>query len=197
MVAVHVVRPLLLAGLVFSAGALAADGPHEWLARMESALATRNYQGTFVHEHDGQTETLQVVHRAAGGEVRERIVSLDGSGREFLRRKGESAFSDWDRPANDTDKHAPGKPDRAGYRRACPGADGNDTQEFFVFNEAFRGVICKGYDPGAVGRLLVAKGFARKGTETDRPWLVRENLPTEGRARVVHVLPALFDSDDD
>jgi putative DNA primase/helicase len=37
--------------------------------------------------------------------------------REFIRRKGESAFTDWDRPANDTDKHAPGKPDRAGYRR--------------------------------------------------------------------------------
>ena len=117
--------------------------------------------------------------------------------REFLRRKGESAFSDWDRPANDTDKHAPGKPDRAGYRRTCPDADGNDTQEFFIFNEAFRGVVCKGFDAGAVGRLLVAKGFARKGTEADRPWLVREQLPTEGRARVVHVLPALFDSEDD
>ncbi|MFM2289002.1 MAG: hypothetical protein RL684_2145, partial [Pseudomonadota bacterium] len=90
MVSMHAARSLLLlAGLACSAGALAADGPHEWLARMESALATRNYQGTFVHEHDGQTETLQVVHRAAAGEVRERIVSLDGSGREFVRRNSE------------------------------------------------------------------------------------------------------------
>ena len=117
--------------------------------------------------------------------------------REFLRRKGESAFTDWDRPANDTDKHAPGKPDRAGYRRACLDSEGNDTQEFFVFNEAFRGVICKGYDPGAVGRLLVAKGFCRKGSEAGREWLVKEALPTEGRARVVHILPALFEHDDD
>ncbi len=117
--------------------------------------------------------------------------------REFIRRKGESAFTDWDRPANDTEKHAPGKPDRAGYRRACLDAEGNDTQEFYVFNEAWRGVICKGFDPGAVGRLLVAKRYCRKGSETDRPWLVRENLPTEGRARVVHILPALFESDDD
>jgi putative DNA primase/helicase len=58
-------------------------------------------------------------------------------------------------------------------------------------------VVCKGYDAAAVGRLLVAKGYCRKGTEQDRPWLVREALPTEGRARVVHILPALFDSDDD
>ena len=117
--------------------------------------------------------------------------------REFLRRKGESAFSDWDRPANDTDKHAPGKPDRAGYRRSCLDGEGNDTQEFYVFNEAFRGVICKGYDAGAVGRLLVARGYCRKGSEAGREWLVKENLPTEGRARVVHILPALFESDDD
>ena len=116
--------------------------------------------------------------------------------REFLRRKGESAFTDWDRPANDTDKHAPGKPDRAGYRRACHDAEGNDAQEFFVFNEAWRGVVCKGYDAAAVGRLLVAKGYCRKGSEQDRPWLARESLPTEGRARVVHILPSLFDDDD-
>ena len=117
--------------------------------------------------------------------------------REFIRRKGESAFTDWDRPANDTDKHAPGKPDRAGYRRGCQDAEGNESQEYFLFNEAWRGVVCKGYDAAAVGRLLVAKGFCRKGSETDRPWLVRESLPTEGRARVVHILPALFESDDD
>ena len=117
--------------------------------------------------------------------------------REFIRRKGESAFTDWDRPANDTEKHAPGKPDRAGYRRGCQDAEGSDAQEYFLFNEAWRGVVCKGYDAAAVGRLLVAKGYCRKGSETDRPWLVRESLPTEGRPRVVHILPTLFDSDDD
>ncbi len=117
--------------------------------------------------------------------------------REFLRRKGESAFTDWNRPANDTDKHAPGKPDRAGYRRACIDAGGHDAQEFFIFNETWRGVISKGFDPGAIGRLLVAKGYCRKGSEAGREWLVKEALPTEGRARVVHILPALFDDDGD
>jgi sigma-E factor negative regulatory protein RseB len=56
---------------------------------MEIALGQRNYQGTFVHEHDGQTETLRVVHRASGGEPGERLVSLDGSSREFIRHEGE------------------------------------------------------------------------------------------------------------
>lgn len=66
-----------------------ADDPRSWLERMERALATRNYQGIFVHEYDGQTETLKIVHRVSGNDVAERIVSLDGSGREVIRRNGE------------------------------------------------------------------------------------------------------------
>lgn len=129
-----------------------------------------------------------------GGQGNQEERAMLAKVREFLRRYGESSFTDWDRPANDTDKHAPGKPDRAGYRRHDAGAD---AQEFFVFNEVWRSRVCAGYDPGAVGRLLVAKGYCRKGSESDRPWLVREQLPTEGRSRVVHVLPGLFEADDD
>jgi sigma-E factor negative regulatory protein RseB len=66
-----------------------ADDPRGWLERMERALATRNYQGTFVHEQDGQTETLRIVHRVSGSEIAERIASLDGSGREVIRHNGE------------------------------------------------------------------------------------------------------------
>jgi len=69
--------------------AVCAEDPRGWLGRMERALATRNYQGIFVHEHDGQTETLKIVHRVRGSDVIERIVSLDGSGREVIRRNGE------------------------------------------------------------------------------------------------------------
>jgi sigma-E factor negative regulatory protein RseB len=72
-----------------AAAALAADDPRGWLERMERALATRNYQGTFVHEHGGQTDTLHVVHRVDDSGVAERIQSMDGSGREFVRRGGE------------------------------------------------------------------------------------------------------------
>lgn len=69
--------------------AAVADDAHGLLERMEHALATRNYQGTFVHEHDGQSETLRIVHRVEGDDYSERVVSLDGSGREVIRRDGE------------------------------------------------------------------------------------------------------------
>jgi sigma-E factor negative regulatory protein RseB len=77
-------------GLLAAASvARAADDPHEWLQRMERALTTRNYEGVFVHEHGGQSETLRILHRISGGEIAERIVSMDGSGREFIRRGAE------------------------------------------------------------------------------------------------------------
>jgi sigma-E factor negative regulatory protein RseB len=71
------------------AGAALSATPAEWLANMEQALGSRNYTGVFVHEQRGQTETLQIVHRAGNGRSEERIRSLDGSGREFIRRGGE------------------------------------------------------------------------------------------------------------
>jgi len=82
-------------GTAFAAAALAAsfaacaDDARGLLERMERALTSRNYQGTFVHEHDGASETLRIIHRAEGGGFAERLVSLDGSGREVIRRDGE------------------------------------------------------------------------------------------------------------
>jgi sigma-E factor negative regulatory protein RseB len=59
-----------------------------WLERMNRALTTRNYDGTFSHWHGGNLEMLRIIHRVQDGEVAERLVSLDGSGREFIRRGG-------------------------------------------------------------------------------------------------------------
>jgi sigma-E factor negative regulatory protein RseB len=78
------------AALLCASGvAAAANSPAEWLANMEQALRNRNYTGVFVHEQHGQTETLQIVHRAGAAASEERILSMDGSGREFIRRGGE------------------------------------------------------------------------------------------------------------
>lgn len=77
---------LSLMALLATGAAVAADGPQSWLTRMEQALATSNYQGVFVHAHSGRTETLRIAHRVQGGEIAERIWSMDGSGREFIRR---------------------------------------------------------------------------------------------------------------
>lgn len=71
--------------LVVAAVALADDEPRAWLERVNQALTTRNYDGVFVHLSGGRMETLRIIHRVEGGEVSERLVSLDGSGREFIR----------------------------------------------------------------------------------------------------------------
>lgn len=93
MAGVSAKSPRLFWLLCLTSGAAVAGEatltPESWLARMEQALSTRNYQGVFVHEHSGQSETLRIVHRIANGSVDERILSLDGSAREFIRKGGE------------------------------------------------------------------------------------------------------------
>jgi sigma-E factor negative regulatory protein RseB len=59
--------------------------PAHWLERMNEALTTRNYDGTFSHWHGGHVEMLRIIHRVQDGTVSERLASLDGSGREFIR----------------------------------------------------------------------------------------------------------------
>jgi sigma-E factor negative regulatory protein RseB len=59
--------------------------PVQWLKRMDQALMTRNYDGTFSHWHAGHVEMLRIIHRVQDGAVSERLASLDGSGREFIR----------------------------------------------------------------------------------------------------------------
>jgi sigma-E factor negative regulatory protein RseB len=59
--------------------------PTQWLERMDQALTARNYDGTFSHWQGGRVEMLRIIHRVQDGTVSERLASLDGSGREFIR----------------------------------------------------------------------------------------------------------------
>jgi sigma-E factor negative regulatory protein RseB len=87
---VDISRTFLAAAAALAASlAAVAEDARGLLERMEHVLVTRNYQGTFVHEHDGQTETMKIVHRAENGDFAERVVSLDGSRREAVQRDGE------------------------------------------------------------------------------------------------------------
>jgi sigma-E factor negative regulatory protein RseB len=79
---------LLLAGSSMAAEP-ARPAPQDWLMRMERALETRNYQGVFVHQHSGQAQSLRILHRNAANSVDERILMLDGTGREFIRHGNE------------------------------------------------------------------------------------------------------------
>lgn len=71
--------------VVFAVEAIAQDA-RMWLDRMNRAVEELNYEGTFVHEHGGRVENLYIVHRNHEGTVGERVVSLDGVGREIIRR---------------------------------------------------------------------------------------------------------------
>jgi sigma-E factor negative regulatory protein RseB len=80
------------------AGVMALGGPgawaaeptaRDWLERMAEALATRDYDGLFIHTAGNQSETMRIIHRMEDGRSIERLVSLDGNGREIVRTPGE------------------------------------------------------------------------------------------------------------
>lgn len=80
----HAARWAALSFLLSVGVAIGAE-PQEWLERMNHALSTRNYIGVFTHNHGGRVETLRIIHRVRGRDVSERLLSLDGPGREFIR----------------------------------------------------------------------------------------------------------------
>jgi sigma-E factor negative regulatory protein RseB len=89
---IHWVIPYAVAGALLIAlpqRSHGADDPRVWLQKMNQALATRNYDGTFFHLSEGRVETMRIVHRVRAGRVTERLQSLDGSGREFVRNNEE------------------------------------------------------------------------------------------------------------
>ncbi len=84
------IRPLvlLLAGLLGALGsatALGDSGAREWLERMSKAARSLNYSGTFVYQHQGRLEAMQVVHAMDDAGEQERLFSLTGPKREVLR----------------------------------------------------------------------------------------------------------------
>jgi sigma-E factor negative regulatory protein RseB len=79
------VATALVGGLAGPAHGADDDDARAWLARMTEALATRNYDGLFTHSTSHQTETMRIVHRVDAAGTTERLVSLDGNGREIIR----------------------------------------------------------------------------------------------------------------
>lgn len=61
----------------------------EWLERMSESLATRNYEARFFRVRDERSDAWRLIHRVERGKASERLVSLDGSGREYIRNESE------------------------------------------------------------------------------------------------------------
>jgi sigma-E factor negative regulatory protein RseB len=75
--------------LLMGVGVAFGAEPKEWLERMNKALTTTNYVGVFTHVRGTRAETLRIIHRVRGRDVSERLLSLDASGREFIREGDE------------------------------------------------------------------------------------------------------------
>ena len=56
----------------------------DWLHKMDQALSTLNYQGVFVRLRDGEVDPMKVIHRVHEGQAVERLIALDGVGREII-----------------------------------------------------------------------------------------------------------------
>lgn len=79
---------LLALGLLFPILVLAAEPLEEveaWLQKMQRAAHTLNYEGTFVYGHDNNLTSMRIIHRADEQGEQERLIALDGSGREVVR----------------------------------------------------------------------------------------------------------------
>ncbi|MEO6367413.1 MAG: MucB/RseB C-terminal domain-containing protein [Steroidobacteraceae bacterium] len=76
--------------LVFASVVRAGTGDaREWITRMNAALATRSYDGVFIHAMSGKRQTLRVIHRMENGKMTERLIFANGSGWEVVRNGSE------------------------------------------------------------------------------------------------------------
>jgi uncharacterized protein (DUF927 family) len=129
-----------------------------------------------------------------GGEGNQEERAMLAQVRDFLTRHGEARFTDWDRPASDTDARGPRVINRAGFRRITFETSGRPPEdqetEYLIFPQVWTGEVCKGFEPAAAARLLMKRG-ALKPADDGRP--ARSlTLPGEGKRRVYNVLPAIW-----
>ncbi|MBV4475025.1 MucB/RseB C-terminal domain-containing protein [Pseudomonas sp. B2M1-30] len=65
-----------------------ADDAQDWLTRLGQAEQQQSFNGTFVYERNGSFSTHNIWHRVQNGQVRERLLQLDGSAQEVVRVDG-------------------------------------------------------------------------------------------------------------
>ncbi|AZE82843.1 Sigma factor RpoE negative regulatory protein RseB precursor [Pseudomonas orientalis] len=65
-----------------------ADDAQDWLTRLGRAEQQQSFQGTFIYERNGSFSTHDIWHLLQNGQVRERLLQLDGSAQEVVRVDG-------------------------------------------------------------------------------------------------------------
>ena len=62
------------------------ENVEKWLAKMHHAAHMINYDGVFVYGQNNEMTSMKIIHSVDGNGEFERLISLDGSGREVIRR---------------------------------------------------------------------------------------------------------------
>lgn len=123
--------------------------------------------------------------------------------RRFFEAHGEARFTDWSRPASNSEGHSPRTINRAGYRKhnteTVMDGRGNDLAvirtEYYIFPETFKQEVCAGFDYRVVCKLLVRRGCLMV---EDKGFTRSERLPGgEGEARVFRITHKLFEGGGD
>ena len=82
-------KVVTLFSLVVISFSAVADHPKEdvekWLAKMHNAAHMMNYDGLFVYGQNNEMTSMQIIHSVDKNGEFERLISLDGSGREVIR----------------------------------------------------------------------------------------------------------------
>lgn len=129
-------RPIVTLAALLWAGSLAADDAREWLARMEHAVESLSYEGTFVHMVGDSMETMHVIHRSVDGQVAERLFSRDQPGREVLRHNDKVTCIFPDQRTVLVERR---KAHRGGPLRSALPEDGGDIERWYEFLVAGEG----------------------------------------------------------
>ena len=87
--AARALLPLVLAGLVSTAGAEA--DPMAWLTRADEAVGHSNFTGTILLYENGSERVMRIQQGFDGKQVQQRLVALSGEECEILRREDESS----------------------------------------------------------------------------------------------------------
>ncbi|MFO1377545.1 MAG: MucB/RseB C-terminal domain-containing protein [Steroidobacteraceae bacterium] len=99
-----------LAAFCLAAPAIADESARQLLARMSEALARGSYSGEFLHSNGSHQERMRIVHRVRDGRVSERLVALEGNGREVVREGDEVICYLPDRRVALIERRATGQP---------------------------------------------------------------------------------------
>jgi sigma-E factor negative regulatory protein RseB len=100
-----------------------------WVRKMNEALANRNYDGVFIHQYGDRREMLRIVHRVKDGRRSERLVSIDGPGREFIRDGNNTTYYFPDRKLAVIFEH---RPENVGFIGGLPVLDGDIAANYDV-----------------------------------------------------------------